>query len=75
MRFHPSSKLKIDMLNTSNGSRISAAALEHFSPFVREMSIHSCFVLFREMDHHSFYLPSSFGLLLPYGYIVEFNDH
>jgi len=26
------------------------------------------------MDHHSFYLPSSFGLF-PYGYIVEFNDH
>jgi len=27
------------------------------------------------MDHHSFYPPSSFGLFLPYGYIVEFNDH
>jgi hypothetical protein len=27
------------------------------------------------MDHHSFYLPSSFGLFLPYSYIVEFNDH
>jgi hypothetical protein len=40
MRFHPSSKLKIDMLNTSDGSH-SAAALEHFSPFVREMSIPS----------------------------------
>ncbi len=33
------------------------------------------FPVVQGMGHHSFYLPSSFGLFLPYGYIVEFNDH
>jgi len=51
------------------------AALEHFSPFVRETSFHSRFVLFREWTtiHFSCRVHSVCSFL--YGYIVEFNDH